>query len=229
MLLRSKMATPATKNDVKNISDKLDKISKSLVDNSTLLLQLTEEIKELRRSQQFLSEQYEDMKQSLHSKDEEVKVLQGENQDLKLHVRNLEAVASQTHEEVNNLEQYGCCECLEFQGLAWNKNENTDDSILRVSKMVGVNLKAEEISVSHTLSPASDKNPQPAIIVRFCYRKTRDAVFSQRHRLRSHNKAHPKGRTFINESLTKINRRRFNLCLQFKKKKISSSYGPIMK
>jgi len=64
------MATPATKNDVKNISDKLNKISKSLVDNSTSLLQLTEEIKEL-RSLQFLSEQYEDMKQRLHSKDEE--------------------------------------------------------------------------------------------------------------------------------------------------------------
>ena len=87
------MATPATKNDVKNISDKLDKISKSFVDNSTSLLQLTEEIKELRRSQQFLSEQYEDMKQRLHSKDE-VKVLQAENQDLKLHVRKLEAVTS---------------------------------------------------------------------------------------------------------------------------------------
>jgi len=54
MLLRSKMATPATKNDVKNISDKLDKISKSLADNSTSLLQITEEIKEL-RSQKFLS------------------------------------------------------------------------------------------------------------------------------------------------------------------------------
>jgi len=50
MLLRSKMATPATKNDVKNISDKLDKISKSLVDNRTSLLQFTEEINELRRS-----------------------------------------------------------------------------------------------------------------------------------------------------------------------------------
>ena len=89
MLLRSKMATPATKNDVKNISDKLDKISKPLVDNSTSLLQLTEEIKEL-RSQQFLSEQYDDTKQRLHSKDEEVKVLQAENQDLKLHVCKLE-------------------------------------------------------------------------------------------------------------------------------------------
>ena len=118
MLLRSKMAAPATKNDGKNISDKLDKISKSLVDNSTSLLQLTEEIKELRRSQQFLSEQYEDMKQRLHSKDEEVKILQAENQDLKLHIRKLEVVTSQTHEEVNDLEKYGRCECLEFQGLA---------------------------------------------------------------------------------------------------------------
>ena len=128
-------------------------------------------------------------------------------------------MTSQTHEEVNDLEQYGRRECLEFQGLAWNKNKNTDDLVLRVSKMFGVDLKAEEISVSHRLSPAKDKNPQPAIIARFCSRKARDAVFSQRHRLRSHNNAHPKGRIFINESLTKINRRRFNLCLQFKKKK----------
>ena len=193
----------------------LDKISKSLIDNSTSLLQLTEEIKEL-RSQQFLSEQYEDMKQRLHSK---VKVLQAENQDLKLHVCKLEAVTRQTHEEVIDLEQYGRRECLEFQGLGWNKNENTDDLIIRVSKMVGVDLKAEEISVSHRLSPASNKNPQPAIIARFCFRKTRDAVFSQRHRLRPHNKAHPEGRIFISESLAKINRRRFKLCLQFKKKK----------
>ena len=110
------MATPATKNDVKNISDKLHKISKSLVDNSTSLLQLTEESKELRRSQQFLSEQNEDMKQRLHSKDEEVKVLQAENQDLKLHVRKLEAVTCKTHEEVNVLEQYARRECLDFQG-----------------------------------------------------------------------------------------------------------------
>ena len=152
--------------------------------------------------------------------------MKAENQDLELHVRKLEAVTSQTHEEVNDLEQYGRRECLEFQGLAWNKNENTDDLILRVSKMVGVDLKAEEISVSHRLSPASDKNQvgcevllQEDQIVRFCSRKTRDAVFSQRHRLRSHNKAHPKGRIFINKSLTKINRRRFNLCLQFKKNK----------
>jgi len=160
MLLRSKMATPATKNDVKNISDNVDKISTSFVDNST---SLTEEIKALRKSQQFLSEQYDDMKQRLHSKDEEVKVLLAENQDLKLHIRKLEAVTSQTHEEVNDLEQYGCRDCLEFQELAWDRNENTDDLVLRVSKMVGVDLKGEEISVAHRLSLASDKNLQPMV------------------------------------------------------------------
>jgi len=65
--------------------------------------------------------------------------------------------------------------------------------------MVGVDLKAEEISVSHRLSPTSDKNSQPTIILRFFSRKTSESVFSQRHRLRSHNKAHPKGRIFIKE------------------------------
>ena len=68
-----------------------------------------------------------------------------------MHDRKLVAVTSQTHEEVNDLEQFGRRECLEFQGLAWNKNEYTDDLILCVSKMVGVDLKAEEISVSHTV------------------------------------------------------------------------------
>jgi len=64
----------------------------------------------------------------------------------------LQGVTSQTHEEVNNLEQYGRRECLDFQELAWNENEDTDDIILRVSKKVGVDIKAEEINVSQTVS-----------------------------------------------------------------------------
>jgi len=78
-------------------------------------------------------------------------------------------------------------------------------------------LSAKDISVSHRLSPVSESNRQPTIIARFCSRRIRDAVFNNRHRLRAHNKDHPKARIFINESLTKINRRRFNQCLRFKK------------
>jgi len=87
MRLRS-MAAPATKVDVRNINDKLDKMSKTLVENSSTLVQLIEEI---RKSKQFLSNQYEEMKKHLHSTDEEVKTLRIENQDLKDHVYKLEA------------------------------------------------------------------------------------------------------------------------------------------
>jgi len=50
----------------------------------------------------------------LQSTDEEVKTLRIENQDLKDHVRMLEAESGQMQEDINNLEQYGRRECLEF-------------------------------------------------------------------------------------------------------------------
>jgi len=52
------------------------------------------------------------MKKHLHSTDEEVKTLRIENQDLKDHVRKLEAESGQMQEDINNLEQYGRRECL---------------------------------------------------------------------------------------------------------------------
>ena len=81
------MAAPATKGDIKTIFEKLDKISRSLLDNSSSLAQLTEEIRELMKSQQFLSEQYEDMKEKLQWKDKEVKDLHAENRSLKEQVQ----------------------------------------------------------------------------------------------------------------------------------------------
>jgi len=161
------MAAPATKVDVKNINDKLDKMLKTLVANSSTLDKLIEEMREIRKSQQFLSDQYEEMKKHLHSTDEEVKTLRIENQDLKDHVCKLEAQSGQMQEDMNNLEQYGRRECLEFQGLSWEESENTDQLVICVSKLLQVDLSAKDISVSHRLSPVSESNWQPTIIARF--------------------------------------------------------------
>jgi len=62
---------------------------------------------EIRKSQQFLSDQYEEMKKHLHSADEEVKTLRIENQDLKDHVCKLETESGQMQEDINNLQKYG--------------------------------------------------------------------------------------------------------------------------
>jgi len=70
-------------------------------------------------------------------------------------------------EDINNLEQYGRRECLMFQGLSCEKSENTDQLVIGVFKLLHVDLSAEDISVSHKLSPASESNRQPTIIARF--------------------------------------------------------------
>ena len=75
-------------------------------------------MRETRRSQRFLSDQYEEMKKHLHATDEEVKTLHIEKQDLKDHVRKHEAESGKMQEDINNLEQYGRRECLEFRGLS---------------------------------------------------------------------------------------------------------------
>ena len=163
-----------------------------------------------------MSDQYEEMKKHLHSTDE-VKTLRIENQDLKDHVCKFEDESGQMQEDINNLEQYGCRECLEFQGLSWEESENTDQLVIRVSKILQVDLSAKDISVLHRLSPASESNRQLTIIARFCSRRIRYSVFNHRHQLRAHNKDHAKAHLFINKSLTKTNRHHFNQCLRFKK------------
>jgi len=89
------------------------------------------------------------MKRTLQSSTEEVKALRSENQDLKNCVQKLEDVSCQTQEALNDLEQYGRRKCLEFQGLAWSENENTDKLITSVSKLIDVDLSVKDISVSH--------------------------------------------------------------------------------
>ena len=129
-----------TKQDVEGILAKLDKLTETLAGNGVSLSQLVTDVKELRESQKFLSEQYDDMKKQLQSSQKEVKALRSENQDLHKRVQHLEQSSSQAHEAVNNLEQYGRRECVEFQGLAWSQNENTDDLIIQVSKKLKVDL-----------------------------------------------------------------------------------------
>ena len=100
-----------------------------------------------------MSEQYEDTKHTLQSSTEEVKALRSKNQDMKDRVQKLEEASCQTQEAFN---EYGWWEWLEFQGLAWSENENTDKLIASVSKLMDVDLSVKDISVSHWLSGKPD-------------------------------------------------------------------------
>jgi len=104
----------ATKQDVNELVEKLNTVMETRDKSSSALTELIMEMRELRKSQQFLSEQYEDMKRTLQSSTEEVKAHRSENQDLKDRVQKLENASCQTQEALNDLELYGQHECLEF-------------------------------------------------------------------------------------------------------------------
>ena len=71
------------------------------------------------------------------------------------------------------MEQYSRRECLEIHGIPQPqdpKSENTNDVVLRVGKLMGVNLSQEDISVSHRLPTSTKykgKRSEPLIIVKF--------------------------------------------------------------
>ena len=45
-----------------------------------------------------------------------------------------------------------------IKGLAWKENENTDDLLVGVCKLLNVDLDRRDISVSHRLAPATESN-----------------------------------------------------------------------
>ena len=157
MLLRS-MDAPATKVDVKNINGKLDKMTKTLVENSTTLVQLINEMREIRKSQQFLSDQYEEMKKHLRSADEEVKTLSIENQNqimsasLRLSLAKCKRILKQPWAVRHR-------ECHEFQGLSCDESENTDQLVIGVSKLLQVDLQYVEF----VLAPQHETSCNPEI------------------------------------------------------------------
>jgi len=101
---------------------------------------------------------------------------------------------------------------MSWDHLAWSQHENTDELVVASAKKLNVNIKKDDTSVSHRLSKCNKDNPRPTIIARFCSRRVRDLIFNSLSKLRDHAEE-----IFINESLTKLNRLRFNECLKFKK------------
>jgi len=136
----------------------MDSNSKS---TESSLQELVKEIRELCKSQEFLEKQYDDMKNHLKQTDNEMVRLRSENKELQGTVQQLKNTTSENLEAINYLEQYGRKECLEIKGLAWSRHENTDVLVVDTVKELNVNIKKDDISVSHRLSKRNKDNLDP--------------------------------------------------------------------
>ena len=87
-------------------------------------------------------------------------------------------------EQINDLEQYSRRQCLNFSGIPEQHNENTDKLIIEIAKSAGVNVKPDDIDVSHRIGKPKAGKPR-AIIAKFQSFSKRQEMYGARRELRS--------------------------------------------
>ena len=179
----------------------------------------------------FISSQYDDIVKKLDKAEKERLEILQDNMKIKSDLMIANKEIEGMKEQLNNLEQYGRRDCLEFRGIPvtnHQKSEDTDAIVVKIAEAVGISLNKQVISVSHRVpkkiyfsSQSDGDGLSPTIIAKFMQRSIRDQVYRNRKLLpnvttdqmgfKSQNKI------FISESLTSKNKALFSRCLQLKK------------
>ena len=169
------------------------------------------EILELKKSQNFISCQYEDLKTE-HNK----LLLSNKNQDIEIkslkdHSMELTDKVLQDTEKIDAVEQYGRRQNLEMVGVPMEEGEDTNKIVIEVAKLLQVELTPDQISTSHRLptkrkQSSNELHPSPPIIVRFISRDIRNRIYGLRKLTRNVDlesfSVEGTQRLFINENLT---------------------------
>ena len=188
------------------------------------LAPLKAEIGELRLFIQNANKKYDDVLKKLKEQEKENKEIIKENQFLKSTVKALDSHVQKLQVACNDLQQYSRRECLEIRGIPVTEGEDTDMLVMKVGELMGVEIKEDNISVSHRLPTSSKykgKATDPAIIVKFVRRDVKERYYKGRKHLKdctTCNLGFPGMKHInINESLTERNKELFNECAKFKK------------
>lgn len=127
---------------------------------------------------------------------------------------------------VDKNEQYSRKDALRFSGIphsAGETNEQLEDKIIEIANKAGVQLKRDEISVTHRLRP--DRKGGVPTIIKFTSRRAKDKVFFAKKNLKTVEDCKD---VFITEDLTRLRFRTLLMakrCPQFKS--VSTKGGKI--
>ena len=170
-------------------------------------------ISELQRSMEFINFKYEQMRSDLELTNKEMEKTKRENKMLKNEVLNLRNQVNNQQNVIHDMAQYSRRECLEIRGIAEDLHyeEDTNDIVVKVAGLLGVEIDEQDISVSHQLPKPKHSDSPSTIIAKFVRRNVRDQVYKSRKNLKDkstkdidHNL--PDSKIFVTESPTKRNR-----------------------
>ena len=188
------------------------------------LTPLKTEITELRQFIDCASKKYDEIIKNFKEQETLNKRITKENQFLKSTVKELDSQVKSLHILCSDMEQYSRRECVEIQGIPVSEHEDTNKIVIQVGDLMGIEIKEDDISVSHRLPTSSKykgKKTIPSIIAKFVRRDVKERYFKGRKQLKDHTTCDlglsPERRIFINESLTVRNKTLFNESMKAKK------------
>ena len=182
--------------------------------NSTIS-ELKKSVKEAMSFLEFVNAKYEELLEMMKSSKEERKALKDENKILKATIRSIESSLESVTRVNNDLEQYTRKECVEIRGIpvaATPSEEQTNNIVTNVGKLLGMDITQNDISVSHQM-PQSQKHKgkpgPPAIIVKFTRCDVKDNFYHARKQLKDLTTRDlgysKKNKIYLAESLTERN------------------------
>ena len=182
--------------------------------NSTIS-ELKKSVNEAMGFLEFVNAKYEELLEMMKSSKEERKALKDENKILKATIRSIESSLESVTRVNNDLEQYTRKECVEIRGIpvaATPSEEQTNNIVTNVGKLLGMDITQNDISVSHQM-PQSQKHKgkprPPAIIVKFTRCDVKDNFYHARKQLKDLTTRDlgysKKNKIYLAESLTERN------------------------
>nr|XP_039270444.1 uncharacterized protein LOC120345111 [Styela clava] len=161
---------------------------------------LQSDVQIVKASQEFINAEFEIQKSYLAELHTKVEELSASNNALRALVSTLQLRFDKVFED---LAQYIRRENLEFHGIPYIEGENTDDLVIKMGKLLNINVERLDISISHRL-PRRDKSKIPPIIVRFTNRNKRNEFVDKKRTTSSIGNFGITGMKtlYINENLT---------------------------
>lgn len=163
--------------------------------------------RDIERSQTFLSDKYDEMLVKINSYHEMFNVMNKTIESLVNKVKDKDEIIVNLSSRLNQLEQYGRNRNIELVQVQESPQENLENVVLNIARMMQINIVSNDIEAVHRLPSKPGKTRK--IIVQFVSRKKRDEFIMKKKSMKINNDhiLHNGNVTniYVNENLTGYN------------------------
>ena len=133
----------------------------------------------LEKSMDFINEKFEDHRKISDNLTKQHSRLESENKELKQKTEELDSNVNSLSIEVDDLEQYSRRDCIEVSGVPLQRDEDAEQSIINIGKVIGIDVDREDIQACHRIN----SKPNAAIICKFVNRKLKEAFMKNKREI----------------------------------------------